>query len=71
MIIAEAPGDWEEHLGRPLVGPAGQRLMRELKKAGVVALTFTSRTSTSCGPERARAGRSLRPQMRSKITFVI
>jgi uracil-DNA glycosylase family 4 len=34
MIIAEAPGDWEVHLGRPLVGPAGQTLMAVIEASG-------------------------------------
>lgn len=35
VIIGEAPGEREEQLGRPFVGPAGQELERELNYAGL------------------------------------
>lgn len=35
MIVGEQPGDTEEELGRPFVGPAGQLLDRYLERAGI------------------------------------
>jgi uracil-DNA glycosylase len=40
MIIGEAPGEWEEHLGRPFVGESGQKLMEALKAAGASRTQF-------------------------------
>jgi DNA polymerase len=35
MLIGETPGDREDVVGRPFVGPAGQMLDRALEAAGV------------------------------------
>ncbi|MDG5748486.1 UdgX family uracil-DNA binding protein [Qipengyuania sp. XHP0207] len=35
MIVGEQPGDQEDQVGRPFVGPAGQLLDRHLEKAGI------------------------------------
>ncbi len=35
MIVGEQPGDTEEQVGQPFVGPAGQLLDRELERAGI------------------------------------
>ena len=35
MIVGEAPGEWEEDLGRPLQGRAGKLLDSCLKKVGI------------------------------------
>jgi DNA polymerase len=35
MLIGEQPGDQEDHVGRPFVGPAGQLLDRALGEAGI------------------------------------
>jgi DNA polymerase len=35
MFIGEQPGDQEDRIGRPFVGPAGQRLDRALEAAGL------------------------------------
>jgi uracil-DNA glycosylase family 4 len=40
MIIGEAPGEWEEHLGRPFVGDSGQKLMEALTDAGASRAEF-------------------------------
>lgn len=37
MIVGEQPGDAEEQLGRPFVGPAGQLLRAQMAKAGLIA----------------------------------
>lgn len=35
MLVGEQPGDYEDRMGRPFVGPAGQLLDRALEAAGV------------------------------------
>lgn len=35
MLVGEQPGDHEDLVGRPFVGPAGQVLDRALAEAGV------------------------------------
>lgn len=35
MFIGEVPGDWEDRLGRPFVGPAGKLFDRTLEEAGL------------------------------------
>jgi DNA polymerase len=35
MMVGEMPGDREDRLGRPFVGPAGRELDRGLKRAGI------------------------------------
>jgi DNA polymerase len=35
MLIGEQPGDQEDRIGRPFVGPAGQLLNRALEAAGI------------------------------------
>jgi DNA polymerase len=35
MLIGEQPGDQEDRIGRPFVGPAGQLLDRALEAAGI------------------------------------
>src|SRR5215471_16900672 len=35
MLIGEQPGDQEDLVGRPFVGPAGQLLDRALREAGI------------------------------------
>jgi uracil-DNA glycosylase len=35
MLVGEQPGDYEDRMGRPFVGPAGQLLDRALAEAGV------------------------------------
>ncbi len=35
MIVGEQPGDQEDRIGRPFVGPAGKLLDRALKDAGI------------------------------------
>lgn len=35
MIVGEQPGDQEDQVGRPFVGPAGQLLDRHLERAGI------------------------------------
>lgn len=35
VLVGEQPGDWEDRLGHPFVGPAGRLLERALADAGV------------------------------------
>jgi DNA polymerase len=37
MLVGEQPGDREDRLGHPFVGPAGQLLERALERAGIGA----------------------------------
>ena len=39
MIVGEQPGDQEDRLGRPFVGPAGQLLDRHMERAGIARST--------------------------------
>ncbi|MEP2235353.1 MAG: UdgX family uracil-DNA binding protein [Alteripontixanthobacter sp.] len=39
MIVGEQPGDQEDRLGRPFVGPAGQLLDRHMELAGIARST--------------------------------
>ncbi|HPP74400.1 MAG TPA: uracil-DNA glycosylase [Armatimonadota bacterium] len=49
-IVGEAPGDEEEQLGRPFVGPAGALLDRELKQAGLDRKDIWITNAVKCRP---------------------
>lgn len=50
IIIAEGPGSTEVSLGRPLIGPSGQLLMRALLSQGVKREEVWLGNSTLCQP---------------------
>jgi len=61
-IVGEAPGDKEEKLGRPFVGPAGRLLDRELERAGLKREQTWITNVVKCRPTReTRAGTINRP----------
>jgi uracil-DNA glycosylase family 4 len=54
MVIGEAPGRTEDRMGKPFVGPAGQFLFTNLRKAGagVAPADVFVANAVSCFPER-------------------
>ena len=67
LFIGEQPGDQEDIIGRPFVGPAGQMLDRALEEAGIDRRTIyiTNAVNTSNSPRAAPAA-STKPRKRRK-----
>jgi uracil-DNA glycosylase len=55
-IVGEAPGDKEEKMQRPFVGPAGRLLDRELEGAGLDRPNLWITNVVKCRPTRSSAG---------------
>ncbi len=66
MVVGEAPGEQEDRLGEPFVGPAGQLLDRMLLAMGV-----TRQASDSDAPTQAQDQAQEPPAQRAYITNVI
>lgn len=49
-VVAEAPGEQEEKLGRPLVGPSGTEFMTAVRQAGLRRQDFHLTNSLCCRP---------------------
>jgi DNA polymerase len=56
-IVGEAPGDREDKLGRPFVGPAGALLDRELARVGLNRGDFWITNVVKCRPTKPEGGR--------------
>ena len=52
-IVGEAPGDKEEKLGQPFVGPAGRLLDKELEMVGIDRKDIWITNVVKCRPTRA------------------
>lgn len=52
VVVGEAPGDKEEKLGRPFVGPGGSLLDRELELAGIDRRGIWVTNVVKCRPTR-------------------
>jgi uracil-DNA glycosylase len=63
MVIGEAPGEWEEHLGRPFVGPSGQRLIDALTSHGASRTDFYITNIHKLRPRNAQ-GKNRPPRQR-------
>jgi DNA polymerase len=46
VLVGEQPGDEEDKLGQPFVGPAGRLLRASQEAAGILAVKSPSRNST-------------------------
>lgn len=58
-IVGEAPGDKEEKLGRPFVGPAGSLLEKELENVGIARDEVWITNVVKCRPTRESGGRTI------------
>lgn len=58
-LVGEAPGDKEEKLGRPFVGPAGKLLDRELAGVGLDRDDIWVTNVVKCRPTREMGGRMI------------
>lgn len=50
MIVAEAPGQWEDEYGIPLIGKSGNTLWEQMKEAGAERQLFYISNSVKCRP---------------------
>lgn len=50
LVIGEAPGETENREGKPMVGPAGQRLRYFLRESGLANLSTAYVDTVSCWP---------------------
>ncbi len=68
MLVGEAPGEVEERLGRPFVGPAGRLLDRALAAAGVdradVWITNLVKSRSRARDDGSGTGRPVRTRSR-------